>query len=226
MALCSLFTAVFLFLGLLVSFLIAFAINSLPMHIPESTLTTIDIAITVVILFASGGFWGRSIASITKSEEKRRMLWAGLLSYAPSIFLAVVTLGRLEVLLVERRAGPDLPVHIVFTLLFVPAAAIVAGAGGFAMGIAKKDVGLALQLGLSSGLVGGLCFLTVNILMDTLGWRVGAPRAAERATMLTVMMAGSLAAALGGGATIGYFLARQRKREETLILGEIQAYEG
>jgi len=76
---CALVTAAFLFIGLLVSFLIAFAINSLPMHIPETTLTIIDIAITLITLFAAGAFWGRSIASITNSDEKRRMTWAGLL---------------------------------------------------------------------------------------------------------------------------------------------------
>jgi hypothetical protein len=42
----------------------------------------------------------------------------------------------------------------------------------------------------------------VNLLMEAAGWVVGAPGAAERATMLTVMFAGNLGAALAGGAVM------------------------
>ena len=148
---------------------------------------------------------------------------AGLLSYTPSIFLAAIILRRLEVLLVEREDGSDLPVRVVFTLLFVPTAVIVAGTSGFAIRVAKNDIGLVTRLTLGSGLIGGLCFLVVNIFMDTFGWCVGAPEAADRVTVLTVMIAGSLAAALDSGATIGYILAHQRNREEAYLMGDILA---
>ncbi len=108
----------------------------------------------------------------------------------------------------ERGGGPDLPVHQVFTLLFVPAAFLVAGMGGLALGLAQGDRALALRGFLSSGFTAALAFLVVDLIMDALGWRVGAPGAAARTTMLTVMMSGSLAAALAGGAATGYLLRR------------------
>lgn len=67
----ALVTSVFLFSGFLFSFLISFAISSLPMHMPESTVSIVDTLITVIILLAAGAFWGRLMASITNSEEKR-----------------------------------------------------------------------------------------------------------------------------------------------------------
>jgi len=48
--------------------------------------------------------------------------------------------------------------------------------------------------------------------MESLGWIVGAPNAAARATMLTVMSLGNIAAALAGGAVLGRSLSRLRNR--------------
>ncbi len=126
--------------------------------------------------------------------------------------LAGLTLAALERAIVERGQGPDLPVHIVFTILFVPAAFFIAGAGGLALGLAERNLRLGLQLAVGGGLSAAIAFLLVNLLMDALGWRVGAPGAAERATMLTVMMAGNLAAALAGGGILGYQLSRYFQR--------------
>ena len=41
-------------------------------------------------------------------------------------------------------------------------------------------------MALRVGLTAGLAFLAVNLGMEALGWQVGGPGAAERATMLTV----------------------------------------
>jgi hypothetical protein len=168
--------------------------------------------IVLVILVVVGAAWGRAMDQLTLTDRPRRMAWAGALSFGPALLLAALTLGRLEVALVERGDGPDLPVHVVFTILFVPAAFFVAGMGGFALGLARENIQLALRLALTSGLAGGLAFLLVNLVMHQLGWRVGAPGAAERATMLTVMMAGNLGAALAGGAAIGVLLGNSGKR--------------
>ncbi|MDX1616803.1 MAG: hypothetical protein R3300_21020 [Candidatus Promineifilaceae bacterium] len=46
-----------------------------------------------------------------------------------------------------------------------------------------------------------MAFLVVNLVMETLGWVVGAPGAAARYTMLTVMFAGNLGAALAYSGT-------------------------
>jgi hypothetical protein len=46
--------------------------------------------------------------------------------------------------------------------------------------------------------------------MEALGWVVGAPGAAARATMVVVMSLGNLGAALSGGALLGYLLTTRR----------------
>jgi hypothetical protein len=46
--------------------------------------------------------------------------------------------------------------------------------------------------------------------MDSLGWRVGAPGAGERATMLVVMMSGSIGASLCGGGALGFLLTKRQ----------------
>lgn len=205
---CALVSGLFLFGGLLVGLLAGFAVNGLPMHVPEQTKNLLSALPVMAIITAAGAGWGLAMARLTGVSESRRMTWAGALSFSPSILAAGIALSLLEVAIVERGGGSDLPVHQVFSLLFVPATFFVAGIGGLAMGLAARDWALAFKLFLASGFAGGLAFLAVNLVMDALGWRVGAPGAVERTTMLTVMMLGSLAAALAGGGAIGYQLQR------------------
>jgi len=211
-------TGLWLFGGLLLGFVAASTFHGLPMHMTESRRTQISLLIILVALAASGFAWGRANARLAGATGFARMAWAGGLSFGPAVILAALTLGRLEVALIERGEGPDIPVHVAFTLLFVPAATFVAGMGGFALGLAREGFRLACRSGLYSGLAGGMAFLLVNLVMLQLGWRVGAPGAAERATMLTVMMAGSLGATLAGGAAIGVLLGGVDKR---YVLGEV-----
>jgi len=205
-------TGLCLFGGLLLGFVLASGFHGLPMHLPESRRTQISMLIILVALVGAGFAWGRAMARLAGATESGRMAWAGALSYGPAVILAALTLGRLEVAIIERGDGPDVPVHVVFTLLFVPAAIFVAGMGGFSLGVAREGFRLAWRLSLASGLAGGLAFLLINLVMHQLGWRVGAPGAAERATMLTVLMAGSLGAALAGGAAIGVLLGSMDRR--------------
>ena len=51
--------------------------------------------------------------------------------------------------------------------------------------------------------------LAVNLGMEALGWQVGGPRAEERGTMLTVLIASNLGAALVGGAMLGMTLTQR-----------------
>jgi len=208
----SLTTAACLFGGMLAALSFAIAISNLPMHVPEQTINLFAVGLLVGILFVSGALWGRTLARIFASDNKRRMVWAGALSFAPALVLAGLMLAALERAIVERGQGPDLPVHQVFTLLFVPASLLVAATGGLALGLAEKNVRLALRMAAYGGVSAAIAFLLVDLLMDALGRRVGAPGAAERATMLTVMMAGNLAAALAGGGALGYQLSRYFQR--------------
>jgi hypothetical protein len=208
----ALATAACLFGGMLVALSIAIAVSNLPMHAPNQTLNLISVILLIGMLFAAGAAWGSAMAKIHSSINMRRMTYAGALSFAPAIVLAGLALSVLERVIVEGGEGPDLPVHQVFTLLFVPAAFSVAATGGLALGLAERNLRLGIQLAAGGGLSAALAFLLIDLLMDSFGYRVGAPGAAERATMLTVMMAGNLAAALAGGGTLGYQLSRYYQR--------------
>ena len=66
----------------------------------------------------------------------------------------------------------------------------------------KRAPALALRVGSTAA----LGFLAVNLGMEALGWLIGAPGAEERGTMITVLIAGNLGAALAGGAMLGMTL--------------------
>lgn len=83
----------------------------------------------------------------------------------------------------------------------VAVAAIPALAGSIGLGLRNRP--LAWHLLWQVGLVAVLAFLVVNLLMESSGWVVGAPRAAERFTLLTVMSVSNFGAALAGGAVMG-----------------------
>lgn len=174
-------------------------------RLPGHQTDVVNIILSAIPAFggviAGGAAWGWAISRITLAGNGTRMAWAGAIGFGPTAILAALALTFFENLIVEQHQGPQLPIHNVFTMLFVPAAMIVAGIGGLAIGIGarlKQPTGLAIM----SALGGGIAFLAVNLLMDTLGWRVGAPGAAERATMLTTFFNGSFAAAVVGGGVI------------------------
>ncbi len=146
------------------------------------------------------------MARLSGSQHVKRMAWAGALSFGPTVVLAGIALALLEGVFVGSAGASTLPIHVVFGILFVPACFFVAGTTGLAVGVAVKDVALAGKLVLGAGLAAASAFLAADVFMDVIGWRVGAPGAASRATMLTVTTIGSLAAALAGGAAIGALL--------------------
>lgn len=181
--------------------------GGLPGHIDESSKALIAAIPALAGVIAGGALWGALLARITGAGGRRRMAWAGALGFGPTVIAVAMALGALEGIIVERRQGPDLPVHQVFTLLFVPASTVVAAVGAWAVSVAARAGGRGTRVALFAGLAGGAAFLLVNLLMDAAGWRVGAPGAADRATMLTVAGLGALAAGLAGGAVLGRLLA-------------------
>jgi hypothetical protein len=90
----------------------------------------------------------------------------------------------------------------------VPAAFFVAAASAWIVGIGlRRAASEQLRLALTTGLAAAGAYFLVYLLMDFAGWKVGAPDAGKRATMLVVTGLGSLAAALAGGAAIGLVFA-------------------
>lgn len=153
-------------------------------------------------LLAGGAGWGLLIGRLSRSSERRRMAMAGLLGFAPTTFVMAFTLLSIESAVAEALEA-QLPVHRLFTIVFTLCAFVIAGVCSWAIGrglrIPRQTGRLALQVGLASA----AAFLAVDLTMEAGGWVVGAPRAAERATMLTVMFSGMLAAGLIGGALLG-----------------------
>lgn len=204
------YTALSLVAGMLLGVLVGSVVfETLPGHMGELTRSLLAALPALAGLVAGGALWGHLMGTLTGgASPARRVAWAGALSFGPAVIVLGLGLNALEIALVERGLGPDLPIHILFTLLFVPAAFLAAGVSALSLGAAVRGWRFGARLGLETGAVAGGAFLVLNLVMDALGWRVGAPGAAERYTMVTVLMVGSLGAALAGGAVLGGALIR------------------
>lgn len=207
----ALATAASLLGGMLIGFAAGSAVHGLPFDLPDQTRVALASLPALAGILGGGSLWGFLLARIHAAPAPGRMAAAGAISFGPAMLVTAILLSTLEVAIVERGGGPDLPVHVVFSLLFVPASFLVTGIGSSAMGAAAAGGRPSLRVVWMCGLAGAGAFLGVDLLMDLLGWRVGAPGAAARATMLTVMFLGSLAAALAGGAALGVQLASARR---------------
>jgi len=184
----------------------------LPGHMFDPGRIAVAALAALLGLLLGGAAWGVAIGRITGSGDNRRLAMAGALGFGPTFIIVAILLTVLERLIVEQGMGPALPIHDVFTLLFVPAAGTVAGVSVLVLSLSLGHGDRAWRSGLFAGLVTGLTFLAVNRLMQAAGWVVGAPGAGERATMVTVLAVGALFAAMAGGAALGGVLAYTGKR--------------
>ncbi|MBI5031240.1 MAG: hypothetical protein HZB51_11990 [Chloroflexi bacterium] len=158
--------------------------------------------------FAGGAGWGILMGRLAPAANRRRMAIAGALGFAPITLAAGLMLQAIEPIALEQF-GAIIPLHRLFTLLFVPTAFLIAGVSAWAIGMGLNDNALAQTLGWRVGLAAAITFLMINLTMESAGWVVGAPRAEERFTMLTVMFVGDLGAAIVGGAVMGRMLAKR-----------------
>jgi hypothetical protein len=161
-------------------------------------------------MLAGSAEWGLWMGRLAGATDQRRMAVAGAAGFAPITIVLGLALSLLEPVAVEKL-GVRFPISRIFTLLFVPTAFLIGGVGAWAIGMGLRDKPLARSLGWRAGLVAAISFLCVNLLMELLGWRVGAPGAAQRATMLTVMLVSNLGAALAAGPAIGFVLQRHQR---------------
>lgn len=183
--------------------------NTLPGH---SLTNPSTINVLIAALFALAGFlsgsalWGYLIGRLARSQETRRMALAGALGFGPITIAVALGLQVLEPIAVESL-GAMFPIHRLFTFFFVPSAFLIAGISAFVIGIGLRERLLARQLFWQVGLAAALGFLVVNLAMELAGWQVGGPGAGERATMVTVLAVGDVAAAICGGAVLGLRVA-------------------
>ena len=152
---------------------------------------------------AGSAAWGIQMGRMAGITETRRMALAGMLGFSPITILLASVLGVAEPAIVGYLGQAGQPIHRVFTLLFVPSAFLIAGTSAWAIGTGLRNRSLAFQMLWQVGLIAGVAFLVVNLTMESLGWVIGAPGAAERATMIVVLAVGNVAAALTGGAVMG-----------------------
>jgi len=136
-------------------------------------------------------------------------LFGGLLGFGPITITLTVSLGFVETMAGNNILG-QIPIHRLFTLLFVPAAFLISGVSSWAIGRGYKETALARRLFWQVGLAAAVTFLAVNLSLESFGMVVGAPGAAQRATMVTVLISGNVSAALVGGGVLGLILAGKK----------------
>lgn len=141
---------------------------------------------------------------LARSSALRRAAWASILGFVPLTVVLNFALLPVEPIVLDS----NLPVHRVFTLLFVPTAFLIAGTSSLALGWALGWGRAARTLALHVGLTAALGFLAINLGMEGVGWLVGGPGAEERGTMITVLIVSNLGAALAGGAMLGMKLTQ------------------
>ncbi len=172
-------------------------------------------------VLAGGAAWGMQVGRLAGAGQTRRMAIAGMVGFGPITILLAVGLGLGEPAIVSALFETA-PIHRVFTLLFVPSAFLITGASVYAAGRGLGDAALARRLFWKVGLAAAGAFLLINLVMESLGWVIGAPGAVERFTMLTVLALSNLGAALVGGGVLGFLLARENMSagiQETALMG-------
>lgn len=171
--------------------------------------------LAILLGFGSmGALWARILAR----RGPRRLSWAWALAvgvaYTVAVYLAIFALNY-----VEQNLGwfvlEGWTIHHLFMLAFGVAAFFVAGLTCAALGLGLGGWPLAGKLGLIGGAAAALAFLLVAVILDAFGYRVGAPGAEARLTMLGAMLFGLLAAALTGSALVGRTLAILTARTHT-----------
>jgi hypothetical protein len=200
-----------LLVGLLVGNLVFAVLPGSSVMNPQIHYALIAAIPTLIALAVGSAAWGRAMGRLAGEASSRRMALAGIFGFAPITLILAFSLLGLEPLAVERF-GARIPIHRVFTILFVPTAFLISAISALAIGIGLRDGPLSRSLAWRVGLAGAAAFLAVNLVMESAGWVVGAPGAAERATMITVMSLGNLAAAVAGGAVLGLTLGRRLGR--------------
>lgn len=192
--------------ALMVLFGIILGLLNIPGEMLDERLT---VPLFVLLFGLPAYLWGRALADLHGLQPAGRYGWAAGLTFGLTIGAAAVYLNHVERRLQIVIMRSDLEIHQLFMVLFVGVAAGSALVTGLALGAARGAGRLALRLGLEAGLAAGLAFFLAALFMDVaLGYQVGAPGAAERATMVTVTVVGMAAAAFSGSAAVGRRLAQ------------------
>lgn len=182
-------------------------LTDLPLHAPAQTMNLVAGLIAFLGVFGGGALWGWRMSSIHNFPHRRWATVVSGLTFAFAVMLATFLPLGLRAF-IQRQPFPHMPIHVIFTTVFVPTMFLVSTVGATAMLSVSGKRTNALGSGLLCGLTAALAFLIVDLILDGLGMRVGAPRAAERFTMLSVVFVSSAAGAFAGGLVLGSILSR------------------
>ena len=192
--------------GLMLSFMVgSLTSKTLEGRVPSQNIIPLTTLVASTLMLSGSALWAIGMARLARVPATWRVVASGILGFVPITILVAFGLAALEPLVF----GGILPIHRLFTILFVPSAGLIAGVGSLVLGWGLGQGRAALALGLRVGLAAALAFFAANLVMEVLGWVVGGPGAAERTTMLKVLFVGDSVAALTGGAVLGLTLAQR-----------------
>jgi hypothetical protein len=192
--------------GLMLSFMVgSLTSKSLEGRVPSQNIIPLTTLAASTLMLSGSALWAIGMARLAHVPATLRVVASGILGFVPITILVAFGLAALEPVVF----GASLPIHRLFTILFVPSAGLVAGVASLVLGWGLRQGRAALALGLRVGLAAALAFFAANLVMEVLGWVVGGPGAAERTTMLKVLFVGDSVAALTGGAVLGLTLTQR-----------------
>jgi len=197
--------------GLLLAAAAGGVFDALATPLPVLPRRILSVAIAMAVLFQAMNLWSRDMARLGGRPGARPIGTAGALLLAVLFGAVGFALGMTEPFIVGRAASQGVQIHQVYMILFVTATLLIATAGTFTLGRGLHGNRFAVRLGMGSGIGAATAFLTVALTMDAIGWRVGAPDAAKRATMVVVTALGLIAAGIAAGAVVGIMLTQTRK---------------
>lgn len=194
--------------GLVVAVAVGSVVDQLTRFLPILPRRAAAAICALAVLILIGRLWGRDIAKLlsiadTKSAEKRAA-WG----FAVPVIIVGIVLSVSEPFAVARGASAGLPIHTVYKILFVSSTLFLVTTATYALIRGFANSAEAMSIALRIGIVAAATFLVIAVVMQALGWQVGAPNAAHRATMIVVTLTSVLGATLAAGATLGYFLER------------------
>ncbi len=196
-------TVIYLGGGLALGLILGITVSNVPLLIDE-LLKNIAGALGLLTLVSLASHrWGSTMAGLSGWGDRPRAARIGGLS-----FPIVLIMGALALSAGEGLFQIGIPIHILYGALFVPTSILIVATVSLTWGRALRDWNLGGRLALGAAPLAGLAYLLSYLLMDTIGYRVGAPGAVERATMITVTLVACLSAAAVGGAALGTGLRR------------------
>jgi hypothetical protein len=198
--------------GLFVAIAAAGAVEALA-FVPILPRRILAVGLTVAVFAQALNLWSRDITRLMGRTGTTVITRGGTWLLAVLFTMIAFVLGLTEPFLVGRAASRGMQIHELYLLLFVTATLMFAAAGTFTLGRGLRGAAFGARLGAASGIVAAAAFFVVAITLDTLGWRVGAPGASKRATMVVVTLTGLLVAAIASGAVVGIMLRRSQREK-------------